>query len=337
MGMGGLFLHTTSPPAANSVIELIFDLKSGEVRARAIVRHSAPGKGMGVQFIQMRPEDRARLSQFLSRYVAAGVAPVGTAAGTPPIMPLEGPASEKPPQAPEFERELQALLELAQRGTYYQLLGISPDSSGKQVKQKFYALAREYHPDRHMARRESLESLKKLMAAMTEAYKTLMDEQKRAAYDKRLAASGAFHIHRVKTESGETIKTCFVRATECLRAKNFVGSIVWLRKCVDLAPDHANYRALLARSLAAVAGYRNEAVEHFEKAIELDPLNTTVYVQLAELYEEMQLPSRARSLYAKILEIDPAHQKAWDQLARLEAEDMAPKSMPFTFRVPGPK
>ena len=69
--MGGLFLHTPSPLPSGTGIELLFDLKTGEVRARAIVRDSRPGKGMGVQFVQMQPSDRARLNQFLSQYASA--------------------------------------------------------------------------------------------------------------------------------------------------------------------------------------------------------------------------------------------------------------------------
>ena len=46
-GMGGLFLHTPNPLPLGTVIELLLDLKTGEVRARAIVRDSAPGQGMG--------------------------------------------------------------------------------------------------------------------------------------------------------------------------------------------------------------------------------------------------------------------------------------------------
>src|ERR1700733_3530964 len=65
IGMGGLFLRTPDPPTEGSVIELLFDLKAGEVRARAIVRHRLPGEGMGVQFVQMQSADRARLNQFL--------------------------------------------------------------------------------------------------------------------------------------------------------------------------------------------------------------------------------------------------------------------------------
>jgi len=70
IGLGGLFLHTPCPLPLGTGIELLFDLKTGEVRARAIVRDCRPGKGMGVQFVQMQPSDRARLSQFLSQYAS---------------------------------------------------------------------------------------------------------------------------------------------------------------------------------------------------------------------------------------------------------------------------
>ena len=88
---------------------------------------------------------------------------------------------------------------------------------------------------------------------------------------------------------------------------------------VELAPDVAKYHAILARSLAAVPPYRPDAVRHFERAIELDPWNTSTYFQFAELYELMQLPWRAVMLYQKILQIDPEHTKANERLAQLEA------------------
>jgi len=46
---------------------MVFQIPGGEVRARAMVRDSHPGKGMGVEFTSMKPEDRARLHQLLSK------------------------------------------------------------------------------------------------------------------------------------------------------------------------------------------------------------------------------------------------------------------------------
>lgn len=59
IALGGLFLYTPKPPATGSMLELFFDLATGEIRARAVVRHSIPGKGMGIQFVQMGAEERA--------------------------------------------------------------------------------------------------------------------------------------------------------------------------------------------------------------------------------------------------------------------------------------
>jgi tetratricopeptide (TPR) repeat protein len=132
-------------------------------------------------------------------------------------------------------------------------------------------------------------------------------------------------VHREKTESEKSVEEWLKRANECLRAKNFVGSIVWLRKCLETAPEQALYHAMLARSLGTLPQYRNEAVEHFQKAIDLDPWKESVYIQFAELLEKMQLPRRARAVYSKLLEINPTHARACERLAVLEAEEKCEK------------
>jgi hypothetical protein len=65
VGLGGLFIHTTNPVAVGTNLRLIFDAPGGEIRARAIVRNTLPGEGMGIQFLELRPESRARLSELI--------------------------------------------------------------------------------------------------------------------------------------------------------------------------------------------------------------------------------------------------------------------------------
>src|ERR1035437_3609132 len=163
------------------------------------------------------------------------------------------------------------------------------------------------------------------MVVITEAYRTLVNEENRAAYDKRLAAMGGFRMHRERTGTEESVEEWLKRANECLRAKNFVGSVVWLRKCVEAAPEQALYSAVLARSLGTLPQYQNEAIERFQKAIDLDPWREPVYVQFAELFEKMQLSGRARAVYSKLLEINPTHAKACERLAALEAQEKGEK------------
>jgi curved DNA-binding protein CbpA len=258
----------------------------------------------------------------------------------PPPTPTEHPATATAalePQCPQpaaesdsqdtkkFEEEIRALLDLAGKSTYYELLGVTATSPPERVKENFHRMARKFHPDRHMGHSEWLDLLQDLMGRLTIAYKTLVDAQKRAAYDKQIAAAGAFTLGQEKTETEETVDDCLTRAKQALRAHNFAGSILWLRKCVEIAPNVAKHHAMLARSLAAIPQYRQDAVRHFSLAIELDEWNTSTYYQFGELYEVMRLPWRAVPLYRRVLEIDPQHTKAIERLAALESESDSAK------------
>lgn len=70
MGMGGLFIRTKQPVAVGTMIQLLIDLPSGEVRGRGIVRSVKAREGMGVGIVSMNPEDRARLNNFLGKLPA---------------------------------------------------------------------------------------------------------------------------------------------------------------------------------------------------------------------------------------------------------------------------
>jgi len=67
LGLGGLYIRTPEPPAPGTFIQLLLDAPTGEVRARAIVQRSKPKAGMGVKFIAMQQEDRARFVRWLER------------------------------------------------------------------------------------------------------------------------------------------------------------------------------------------------------------------------------------------------------------------------------
>jgi tetratricopeptide (TPR) repeat protein len=266
--------------------------------------------------------ERAEVRNSPQPRPAQSPAPRGASKGESTETP-----SSQPFDAKQFEQEIRSRLVVASKSTYYELLGVTATSPLEQVRENFHGLARKFHPDRHMGRSELLGLLQDLMGRLTLAYKTLMDDQLRAAYDKEIASAGAFDLGKEKSEAQETVEECFNRAKQAVRAKNFAGSIFWLRKCVEIAPDVAKYHAMLARSLGAIPAYRKDAVHHFKMALELDPWNTSACYQFGELYELLGLPWRAVDLYRRVLEIDPQHAKAMERLAALdEAKKPADKS-----------
>jgi hypothetical protein len=70
IALGGFFVRTSQPPPVRSTLRILLELPMGDVRARAIVRRVSPGKGMGIEFIGMNPEDRARLNHLLRPLLA---------------------------------------------------------------------------------------------------------------------------------------------------------------------------------------------------------------------------------------------------------------------------
>jgi hypothetical protein len=65
LALGGLFISTPEPPPKGEFIQLVLQVPGGEVRARALVCDSQPGKGMGIEFKVMGQEARARLGQLM--------------------------------------------------------------------------------------------------------------------------------------------------------------------------------------------------------------------------------------------------------------------------------
>ena len=64
---GGLSITTPAPPANGELLHVSFEVPAGEVGAQAIVRHSHHGEGMGVEFVTMSVEGRARLNHLLQK------------------------------------------------------------------------------------------------------------------------------------------------------------------------------------------------------------------------------------------------------------------------------
>jgi tetratricopeptide (TPR) repeat protein len=208
-----------------------------------------------------------------------------------------------------FLKEIEKLLQLARAGLYCELLGVQADAPRIEIRRRFYQLARRFHPDRHMDHPEWTPRLLLLMDSVTVAYKSLASDAPMKA----------------EAETHPLAQECLAQAELCLQAKNYVGSILWLRRAIELEPHCSEYRAMLGRSLAAVPEYRHEAVEQFERAIELDSLNVEAHFQYAQVLEQMNFFGRARSHYVRVLEVDAFHDRARERLTHLDVK--SPRSM----------
>lgn len=64
---------------------------------------------------------------------------------------------------------------------FYELLGISPDATPEEIKRAYRRLALKYHPD--TSEKEEIDKF----LAISEAFRTLIDAERRREYDRQLA------------------------------------------------------------------------------------------------------------------------------------------------------
>lgn len=98
-------------------------------------------------------------------------------------------------------------------------------------------------------------------------------------------------------------------------------AIPYYERAIELSPEDANIRLDFARSLASGA-FNGDAELQFQKAIELNPSDAQAYFYLGELYYNMspQRTVEAIDQYEKTIELDPSSfvaERAQERLAAL--------------------
>jgi curved DNA-binding protein CbpA len=233
-------------------------------------------------------------------------------AGPPEDWEFYSPVAKEHPAT--LLTEVDQLLRVAGGGNHYQLLDLPPNPERSDVKHRYYELARRFHPDRHMDHPEWAPRLQALMDALATAYKILSNDDLKARYDAEMPQNAG----QDRREARQLAQQSLEKARECLAEKNYVGSILWLRRAIEIEPQCSSYRMMLGLSLAQVPEYRREAVEQFERAIEIDPSNLAAHLHYAQMLEQLNMPWRARPHYVRVLELDMNHREARARLNFLD-------------------
>jgi tetratricopeptide (TPR) repeat protein len=226
-------------------------------------------------------------------------------------IPAPGPRKRTDPTL--FLAEVDWLLRSVRTATHYHLLDVQRNASRAEVKRRFYQLARRFHPDHHMDHPEWTPRLQALMDALTNAYRTLSNDKTRKDYDCLLVNQFAEMQSDTLTKTSDFVE----KARQCMAEKNYAASILWMHRAIGNEPNSSDYRVMLGECLSAIPEYRREAIEQFERAIQLNPRNLNAHFRYANLLQRMKLPGRAKGHYQRVLELDVNHREAREALIRL--------------------
>jgi curved DNA-binding protein CbpA len=205
---------------------------------------------------------------------------------------------------------------------YFEILGVPTSASREEVKRAYFALAKEYHPDKHFgsSSAEVRQLAQQLYDLISSAHDTLTDPVERDRYLKEVAAG-------VKREMGEDVGKIlaaegkFQKGEELMRQRNYAGAHAHFKEAIDLYGDEGEFHAWLGwadfhlnpTETKAIDG----AVAHIETAISLNPKIDKPYLFLGYIYKATGRPDKAEKLFEKAIQANPDCTEALRELRLL--------------------
>ena len=248
--------------------------------------------------------------------------------GTSAKMQFGGSASE------DLQKQIQMIdqtyTNLAHKD-YYTLLGVTTTADLAQIKAAYYRLARKFHPDRYYGMEDPVakEKIDIIFSTINVAYETLKNTKSRHSYDaatvddKRINVSASAKDAPKPTAENvaKVAEDYYQRAQKSYSAKNFFEAVQFLRSATQICPDIPRYWRHLGIALSKNDQWRKEAEDSFQRAVDLEPLNSENHLYLAFLYRNSNLKLRAKRCFLKVLELDPQNDVARAQIAEIDAGD----------------
>ncbi len=149
--------------------------------------------------------------------------------------------------------------------SFYQILGVTPDSDPDTIKRSYLAIAKEYHPDRFFGPEfaDLQEAAHAIFMHVNEAYATLHDPTARAAYDREALRLTTPAARRVGPARGFPPGQGAVhQGARPLNAGDLWSAIQALRWATNLAPLNPRYHTWLGVALMRTKKRLHEAAEH---------------------------------------------------------------------------
>jgi hypothetical protein len=265
--------------------------------------------------VNMVGQDRVEVLKVLYGLITAGFLnltverPAETPQVATPVLPAEAPA-----EAPVTRKEVVEKFQQVGVVSHYLFLDIIPSARNPDIEEAFQKLAAKFHPDH--AVNESLSDLKtqldSIFLTAVKARNTLVDAKARAEYDKSLQnALGRDETTMVKAASAATN---YSYAQKMLSRGNVQDAVRALLQAVENDPSNPVYPFKLAQILKRLPSQQKEAELYFKRALELDPLNTDMMLELFKLYRNNNMKAKAEALIKHAANLDPMNGEIKEEL-----------------------
>jgi len=215
-------------------------------------------------------------------------------------------AESEEPVVEDFVPRLESMYGKFRSLDFYEVLGVGKSAATSEIKKAYYRLAKEFHPDRHFQLPEEMkDKLNSVFSHISKAYATLLNPDRRRAYDEKPEAA----LQEVERKPEEIAAEKFKTGKSALSAGRFEEAARFFAEAAYLETNVAEYHYYSGLALGK-GGKHKEAEKAIQRAIKIEPSNADYLAAVGHVYLALGLPLRAKSNFDKALKISPAHQTA---------------------------
>ncbi len=228
----------------------------------------------------------------------------------PTLSPGESPGAKLSPE----ERSLRE--ELAERAVemkgldYFEVLGVSKNASQAEIKKAYFALAKQYHPDRMSgtASAEIRNLADEIFHIISNAHDVLADDARRDGYLEELS-SGTKRDVSSEVSKILSAEGLFQKGEIALRKREYEKARDMFEEAVKLCPDEGEFHAYLGWAMFQSDPKNEDAVrtarDQLNQAISLNSKVDKAYLFLGYIYKAMNYREMAEHEFEKAIQCNP--------------------------------
>jgi len=289
-------------PAEFRLSRMVDGRKSAETIAKEWAAGDQAKELRGLQIVYLMAEaGMVRLNEALDDKKAAAAAAnaAATAAGAPD---------------PEVEDLKKKYAEL-EKQNYFEVLGMTRQTSPADVKKAYFRLAKQYHPDTlppeaAADRRKLVDSI---FAIISQAQKVLEDPKQREAYVNELDARES----GTDANAAEIILMAeleFQKAEVMIKKKDLVNARKHLTEALKMNPNEAEHHVYWGWLIWLETRKQQDAVKHIETGLKMRPNVSAAFLFLGHIYKALNDLEKAEKAYRKCVNLDDKNQEAMSEL-----------------------
>lgn len=226
-----------------------------------------------------------------------------------------------------IENKLKAM----QDQDHYMMLEVKPEATTEEISKSYYALAKEWHPDRLPPELMMMRGhVQEIFQLITHAQEVLRDPHQRTKYNQNLKAGGGTPNAEKKLAQEVVAAVEFQKAEIMIKKKEWSLALEVIQQALKINANDGAYHGALGYVLFHLGAPDAEVVAPLKKAIELDKSNDQTYYTLALIERKRGNDAVALDYMRKAAKLNPRNLDAIREvrLADMRLADNKPKAPP---------